>query len=72
MKSGQSLPGIYQTYPKSGHTFGGHTQVAGFFICGMMGRFRYMIGNFTISIIIYFQLLLAQTGWSHIQKKEEG
>ena len=25
MKSGQSLPGIYQTYPKSGHTFGGHS-----------------------------------------------
>jgi len=25
MKSGQSLPDIYQTYPKSGHTFGGHT-----------------------------------------------
>jgi len=25
MKSSQSLPDIYQTYPKSGHTFGGHT-----------------------------------------------
>ena len=36
MKSGQTLPDIYQTYPKSGHTFGGHTPVAGFFVCGIM------------------------------------
>ena len=28
-----------------------------------------MIKNPTISIIIYFQLLLAQTGWYHIHKK---
>ena len=25
MKRGQSLPDIYQIYPKSGHRFGGHT-----------------------------------------------
>ena len=37
----------------------------------MVGRFVYMIRNFTISIIIHFQLLLAQTGWSHIHKKGE-
>ena len=38
MKSGQSLLDIYQTYPKSGHTFGGHTPVAGFFVCGLNRR----------------------------------
>jgi len=35
MKSSQSLPDIYQTYPKSGHTFGGHTP---------MGRMGIYIG----------------------------
>jgi len=56
MKSSQSLPDIYQTYPKSGHTFGGHTPIpwmhrglykythqvfsVGFFVCGRMGTLR--------------------------------
>jgi len=34
MKSGQSLPDIYQTYPKSGHTFGGHSYFLIFTLVG--------------------------------------
>jgi len=30
-----------QTYTKSGHGNGGHTALAGFFVCGMMCRFGY-------------------------------
>ena len=62
MKSGQSLPDIYQTYPKSGHTFGGHTPAAGFFVYGHLG-----LVDCNIAIMKRFLPILILTGltfWS--------
>ena len=52
MKSGQSLPDIYQTYPKSGHTFGGHTptpRLGSHPCCPPLGLLDRMNAYFSIS-----------------------